>query len=324
MPLCKELPIQGFSDNFHYELQNNKYINRDTYMCDELTEKDAEQLLLRHGKINRRDFGKMGVTAILAAILPKAVFAKSMIESTVEVSTPDGVADCYFVHPAHGKHPGVILWPDIKGLRAVYKAIAKRLAATGYSVLVMNPYYREAKAPVVEPNASLDDPNTMKFLRNMAWKLTQDGNISDAKAYVNFLDTQASVDPQRKIGTMGYCWGGELVILTAAAAPNRIGAVASFHGSRSIVSDGPDSPHLLIPKLSAHALHAVAENDDKRSPETKDIIREAYKSAGVPAEIEVYEGTLHGWCTPDFHGYHEKQAEKAWARLLHLFNNALA
>jgi carboxymethylenebutenolidase len=164
----------------------------------------------------------------------------------------------------------------------------------------------------------------MKYLRSMAWKLTQNGNMSDAKAYVNFLDNHPSVDLNRKIGAMGYCWGGELVILTATAAPNRVGAVASFHGSRSIVTDSPDSPHLLISKLKAQAFHAVAENDDQRSPETKNIIRNAYKKAGVPAEIEVYKDTLHGWCTPDFNGYNELQAEKAWARMLHLFKNALA
>ncbi len=293
-------------------------------MCDELTEKDNKQFLLNRGKINRRDFSKMGAAALTMAMLPKVAFAESVIESTVEISTPDGVSDCYFVRPSRGKHPGVLLWPNIMGLRPANKALAKRLAEAGYSVLVVNPYYREAKAPVVGPDASTSDPDTMKFLRGMAWKLTQEGNISDAKAYINFLDDQVSVDLNRKISTMGYCWGGKLVILTAAAVPNRVGAVASFHGSRSMVTDRSDSPHLLIPKLSAHALHAVAENDDQRSPETKNIIRAAYKAAGVPAEIEVYEGTLHGWCTPDSILYNEKQAEKAWARLLHLFESALA
>lgn len=293
-------------------------------MCDESTEKDVEQFILKGGKISRRDFSKMGATAILAAMLPKVVFAGTTVESTVEVPTPDGVSDCYFVHPSSGKHPGVILWPDIKGLRSVYTAMAKRLAEAGYAVLVVNPYYREAKAPVVGPDASFGDPETMKYLRSMAWKISQENNISDAKAYIDFLDRQASVDVNRKIGAMGYCWGGELVVLTAHAAPDRVGAVASFHGSRSMVRDKPDSPHLLIPNLSAHALHAVAENDDQKSPETKNIIKAAYKAAGVPAEIEVYEGTLHGWCTLDFHGYHEKQAEKAWGRMLHLFKGALA
>lgn len=293
-------------------------------MCDEHTEKDAQQHRSNVGALNRRDFSKMTAGAILAAMLPAVAFAATTVESIVEVPMADGLSDCYFVHPAKGKAPGVILWPDIMGLRPAYTALAKRLAQSGYAVLVVNPYYREAKAPVVAAGASFSDPDTMNFLREMAWKITRQDNLSDGKAYVDFLDGQAPVDSDRKMGTMGYCWGGELVVLTASVAPNRIGAVASFHGSRSMVTEGPDSPHLLISKLSAHALHAVAENDDQRSPETKEIIRAAYQTAGVPAEIEVYEGTLHGWCTPDFHGYHAKQAEKAWSRLLHLFYKALA
>lgn len=293
-------------------------------MCDEFTEKDNEQFLLNNSNLSRRDFNKISMTAFMLALLPKTAFAAEVTETRVEVSTPDGRADCYFVHPSRGKHPGVLLWPDIKGLRPAYKAIGKRLAEAGYSVLVVNPYYRDAEAPVVSPDASFGDPKTMSLLRSMASQLTQGAVSSDAKAYIDFLDNQRSVDPGRKIGTMGYCMAGELVVLTAAAVPNRVGAVASFHGSRSIVTDGPDSPHLLISKSSARALHAVAENDDQRSPETKDIIKAAYKSAGIPAETEVYEGTLHGWCTPDFHGYHKKQAERAWSRLLHLFKATLA
>lgn len=294
-------------------------------MCDELTEKVNEQFLLNGGKIIRRDFSKMGAAALLTAMLPKVAFANTVTETSVEVATPDGVSDCYFVHPSRGKHPGVIMWPDIKGLRPAYKAMGKRLAEAGYSVLVVNPYYRDAKAPVVGPDASLGDPDTMTFLRGMAGKLTYDASTSDAKAYVDFLDDQASVDLDRKIGTMGYCMGGRLIMQTAAAVPNRVGAAASFHGGRLGISDGPDSTHLLIPKSPAHVLHAIAENDDKRSPETKNILRAAYKAAGVPAEIEVYEGTLHGWCTLDSPAYYnEKQAEKAWARLLHLFEGALA
>jgi len=294
-------------------------------MCDELTEKDNKQFLLNGGKINRRDFSKMSAAAILAAMLPKVVFAGTTVESTVEISTSDGVSDCYFVRPSRGKYPGVIMWPDIRGLRPAFKAMGKRLATAGYSVLVVNPYYRDAKAPVVGPNASTADPDTMKFLRGMAAKLTPDATASDAKAYVDFLDGQVSIDLKRKIGTMGYCMGGGMTIETAAAVPNRIGAAASFHGGRLGIYDGPESTHLLIPKSSAHVLHAIAENDDKRSPETKEILRAAYKNAGVPAEIEVYEDTLHGWCTLDSPVYYnEKQAEKAWTRLLHLFEVALA
>ena len=292
-------------------------------VCDELTEKESEKRLLKGGKISRRDFNKMSTVALLTALLPNAAFAGSVTEATVEVLTPDGVADCYFAHPANGKHPGVLMWTDIKGRRPIYEAIAKRLAEIGYSVLLVNPYYRDAKAPVVDPDARLGDPEIMERLWSMSDKLTQQAVISDAKAYIDFLDDQPSTDLDRKIGTFGYCMAGELVVLTAAAVPHRVGAVASFHGSRSIVTEGSNSPHLSISKSSAHAFHAVAENDDQRSPETKNIIRAAYNAAAIPAEIEVYEGTLHGWCTPDFHGYHEIQAKRAWSRLLHLFNTAL-
>lgn len=293
-------------------------------MCDEYTEKEAKQLLLKGGKINRRDFSKMGAAAMMAAMLPEVALASAVTESVVEVAMPDGVADCYFVHPAGGKHPGVILWPDLKGLRPAYEVLAKRLAADGYSVLVVNPYYRDAKVPVVPVDASFDDVDTMDFLRGLAEKLTPKAVASDAKAYVNFLDTQDCVDRERKIGTMGYCMGGELIMRTAAAVPNRVGAAASFHGGWLGVYDGPDSTHLLIPGTKAHVLHAIAENDDKRYPETKEILTAAYQAAGLPAEIEVYKDTVHGWCTLDYSGYNELQAERAWTRLLHLFNVALA
>lgn len=293
-------------------------------MCDEWTEKDNKKFLLNKGKINRREFNKLSVTALLAGLMPQTAFAGSVLEITVDVRTPDGVVDCYFAHPAKGKYPGILMWTDIKGRRPIYEAIAKRLAEIGYAVLLVNPYYRDAKAPVVDPGARLGDPDTMERLWAISDKLTRQAVMSDATAYLHFLDNHPSVDIKRKAGTFGYCMAGELVVLTAASCPNRVGAVASFHGSRSIVCDGPESPHLLISKSSAQAFHAVAENDDKRSPETKNIIRKAYETAGLAAEIEVYENTLHGWCTPDFHGYHAVQAERAWSRMLHLFKNALA
>ena len=293
-------------------------------MCDELTELDAKQLLLKNGQINRRDFSKMSVAAIMMAAFPGIALAKDVTETNVNVTMPEGVSDCYFVHPSTGKYPGVILWPDIKGLRSVYKAIAKRLAASGYSVLVINHYYRDSKAPVVGPDASFGDPEVMKFLRGMASKLSSEAITSDAKAYVSFLDAQGCVDKSRKVGAFGYCMGGADSMRAAAAEPNRIGAIASFHGGQLEISDGPDSTHLLIPQSKAQVLHAIAENDNERFPETKDILRKAYKTAGIPAEIEVYKDTLHGWCTPDFSGYHKQQAEKAWSRLLHLFDIALA
>jgi carboxymethylenebutenolidase len=292
-------------------------------MCDQFTENDNENFEKSGGAINRRDFTSMSAAAIMAAMFPKAAMAETdVIESDVTVEMEDGQSDSYFVRPAKGAHPGVLIWPDIKGLRPAFRAMGKRLAMAGYSVLVVNPFYRDAKAPVVGPDASFRDPDTRKFLIGMARKLTQDASMSDARHYITFLDAQDSTDTSKKVGTMGYCMGGPLIMRTAGAVPERVGAAASFHGG-GLVTDRDDSPHLLIPKSPAHVLHAIAENDDERFPDAKNILREAYKKADTPAEIEVYKDTLHGWCPPDSTVYHKKQAEKAWSRTLALFETAL-
>ena len=212
------------------------------------------------------------------------------------------------------------MWPDIKGLRPAFKVMGKRMAENGYAVLVVNPFYRDSTAPVAGDNPDFSDPDTRQFLIGMARKLTQDASMSDARAYINFLDAQSAVDTSRKIGTCGYCMGGLLIMRTAAARPDRVGAAASFHGG-GLATDRPDS---LIPNSPAHVLHAIAENDDERFPEAKTILAQAYADANVPAEIEVYAGTKHGWCPPDSAVYDEAQAEKAWARMLALYKTALA
>jgi len=292
-------------------------------MCDERTEKDNEKFAQTGGTLNRRDFSKLSAAAIITLMAPaSALGQEAVVESTVSVKMADGVSDCYFVRPASGKHAAVLMWPDIKGLRPAFKAMGKRLAMEGYSVLVVNPFYRDAKAPVVPEGASFRDPDTRKFLIGMARKLTQDASMSDARDYISFLDAQDSVDTSRKVGTMGYCMGGPLIMRTAGAVPERVGAAASFHGG-GIVTDRDDSPHLLIPTSPAHVLHAIAENDDERGPEAKHVLAAAYKEAGIPAEIEVYEGTLHGWCPPDSSVYNEAQAERAWSRVSALFERAL-
>jgi carboxymethylenebutenolidase len=273
--------------------------------------------------MSRRQFGTIASGAALAAILPKTSYAAEITESDVAITTPDGVADCYFVHPASGKHAGVIVWPDVLGLRPAFRLMGKRLAESGYSVLVVNPYYRSAKSPVIEPGASFQDAETRDIVLPMARSLTPATNVTDAKAFVGFLDQQSSVDVKRKIGTTGYCMGGPMTMRTAAAIPDRIGAGGSFHGG-SLVTDKDDSPHLLVPTMKAHFLFAVASNDDERDPEAKNVLRESFAAAGLPAEIEVYEGALHGWCPPDSRVYNEAQAERAWARLLVLFDEALA
>jgi len=291
-------------------------------MCDDFTENDVDQYVKRGGALNRRQFGKLTAAASFAALLPSVANAKEVVESEVNIATPDGVTDAYFVRPAEGKHPAVLIWPDILGLRPAFRAMGKRMAEAGYSVLVVNPFYRSAKAPVVPLGASFRDQETRDIVIPMARKLSAETHLSDAKVYVEFLDAQAEVDSSRKIGTQGYCMGGPIIMRTAAAAPERIGAAASFHGG-GLVTDREDSPHLLIPETTAHVLHAVAENDHEKRPEVVDVLKESYAKAELPAEIEVYAGTLHGWCPPDSAVYDEQQAEKAWARLLHLYKTAL-
>ena len=245
-----------------------------------------------------------------------------VIGKDVSVTTPDGVADCYLVHPASGKAPGVLMWPDIFGLRPAFKTMATRLAESGYSVLVVNPYYRKEKSPVVAEGASFSDEGVRDKLVSLMQSLTPEVVTKDALAYVGFMDRQDVVDKDRKMGTTGYCMGGPFTMRTAAALPDRIGAGASFHGAR-LAYDGPDSPHLLVPKMKAQFLFAIAESDDKNDPKAKELLREAYDKAGLQAEIEVYKGTMHGWCAIDSRVYNQEQAERAWGRLLVLFKKAL-
>ncbi len=291
-------------------------------MCDEHTQKDVDDFLTRSG-VTRRQFGKLTAAAGLAMMWPPVANAQDVTETDVEVTTPDGVADCYFVHPSTGQHPAVLVWPDILGLRPAFRAMGKRLAQSGYSVLVVNPFYRDARSPVVAEGASFGQPEVRDHVLPMARRLSAETHFTDARAFVAFLDQQAAVDTGRKIGTTGYCMGGPMVMRTVAAVPDRLGAGATFHGG-GLATDADDSPHLLIPNTTAHMLHCVAANDDENDPEAKDTLSEAYAAAGIPAEIEVYEGTMHGWCPPDSQVYNEASAERAWNRLLVLFESALA
>ena len=288
-------------------------------MCDDRTVADNTEYL-RATKLTRRQFGAMSAGAGLAMLLPRAANAQAVSETDLDITTPDGVADCYFVHPSSGAHPGVLIWPDAFGLRPAKKQMGKRLAESGYSVLVVNPYYRSQRAPVVD---STDFAAVRDTIMPLMGSLNADTQTSDARAFISYLDSQPSVDSSRKIGTMGYCMGGPFTMRTAAAVPDRVGAAASFHGG-GLVTDAPDSPHLLVPQMTAHYLFAIAANDDENQPEAKDVLRDAFAQAGLPAEIEVYAGAMHGWCPPDSTVYHEAQAERAWSRLLALFDDALA
>ena len=295
-------------------------------MCDENTVEDSERYLRTaagQAGVSRRRFGTLTTAAAMAMALPKTANAAEVNEADVSVTTPDGNADCYFVHPGEGRHPGVIVWPDVLGLRPAYRLMGKRLAESGYAVLVVNPYYRMARSPVTEPGESFQDAATREKVLPLARALTAETNVTDARAFVAWLDAQDAVDTARPIGTTGYCMGGPMTMRTAAAIPERIGAGASFHGGR-LATDGDDSPHLLVPQMKASFLFAIAENDDEREPEAKNILRESFAAAGLPAEIEVYEGAMHGWCALDSRVYNEAQAERAWARLLVLFETALA
>jgi carboxymethylenebutenolidase len=291
-------------------------------MCDNDSIRDMLEFQ-RHAEMSRRQFGAMTVGTGLMFMLPKLADASEVQESDVEIKTADGTCDAYFVHPASGKHPGVLVWPDIFGLRPAFKSMGKRLAESGYSVLVVNQFYRTKKPPIAAEGASFQDPDVRAALMKLAGTLNTQTVDTDAKAFIAWLDKQASIDKKRKMGTTGYCMGGPMTMRTAAALPDRIGAGASFHGG-GLVTDKPDSPHLLVPKMKAAFLFAIATNDDEKQPEAKNVLRETFAKANLPAEIEVYEGALHGWCPPDSQVYSEAQAEKAWSRLLAVFGKALA
>ena len=292
-------------------------------MCDERIVDDWNRYLRRTGSLTRRQFGTLSVGAGMAMLLPRPAGAVEVTGADLDVATPDGTADCHFVHPASGTHPGVLIWPDALGLRPAFRQMGKRLAESGYSVLVVNQYYRTTRAPVVQPGEHFGQEATRDRIIPLMRTLSPETHVTDARAFVSFLDEQAPVDGSRKIGTMGYCMGGPITMRTAAAVPDRIGAGASFHGG-GLVTDQADSPHLLVPQMQAHYLFAIAENDDEEQPEAKDVLRETFAKAGLPAEIEVYAGALHGWCPPDSRVYNEAQAERAWSRLLALFETALA
>src|SRR5688500_8231200 len=277
-----------------------------------MCERDSNDDILRGNEFSRRQFGALGFGASLAAMLPTVAAAAEVSESEVEIKTPDGTCDAHFVHPAKAT-AAVLVWPDIWGLRPAFRAMGKRLAESGYAVLTVNPFYRSIKG---QP-ASRED--AFKF----AGTLSPTTNVSDAKAFVAWLDAQKAVDTRRKIGTTGYCMGGSIVMRTAATLPERVGAGCSFHGGGLTASDA-NSPHLLIPKLKARMLIAIADHDDQKEPTSKAILRRAFDAAKVPAEIEPYQGANHGWMPPDSQNHNAEAAEKGWTRKLALFKKALA
>ena len=290
-------------------------------MCDENTVQDAEQAG-NSDAITRREFNTLAAGAAVAFSLPPVANAKSVSSSDVTIATQDGSCDAFFVHPTEGKHPAVLIWPDILALRASFRAMATRLAESGYAVLCINPYYRDAMAPVVETGESFQDASTQKKVLPMYRNLSPETHKTDARAFVDWLDEQSAVDTARPIGTMGYCMGGPMVMRAAAERADRIGAGCAYHPV-SLATEDDDSPHRLIPKMKGQFLIALAENDDERNPDDKSVLRGAFAEAGLTAEVTVFEGALHGWCVLDSRVYNEAPAEVAWAKTLALFEAAL-
>jgi carboxymethylenebutenolidase len=272
--------------------------------------------------LSRRGFAGLGLAAGLAA--SGAAAADTVVESDVSLNTADGICDAALFHPAgKAKHPGVVIFPDALGLRPAFRDMGRRLAAEGYAVLVPNPFYRVKKAPVIEGPFDFNKPEDRAKLTDLRKGIDADAVSRDAAAFIAFLDKHPTVTLKCGIGVQGYCMGGAYVFRAAAAVPDRVAAAASFHGG-GLVTDQPDSPHLLIPKTKAQFLIAVADNDDQRQPDAKDKLTAAFAAAGRPAVVEVYKGANHGWCVPGSPIYNAAAAEKAWAALLSLYGKALA
>ena len=278
---------------------------------------DQDQLNEDLKKYSRRDVGTLAAAVGVTMMLPRAANAMDVNESEVTIKTPDGECDAYFAAPA-GAHAAVLVWPDIFGLRRAFRQMGKRLAESGYAVLVINPFYRTKKAPTASAGASTPIPEVLP----LAQSLNATTEVTDAKAFTAWLDSRPEVDKNKKIGTIGYCMGGPMVFRTAATVANRVGAACTFHGG-GLVTKNPDSPHLLIPQMKAQLLVAIAESDDSRDPDAKNVLRKSFADAKLNAEVEVYPAA-HGWCPPDTGVYDYDQAEKAWGRMLALFGKTLA
>jgi carboxymethylenebutenolidase len=280
-------------------------------MCDV---NDQEELK----RYTRRDFAAWAASAGMLTALPSVANAVAVAEREVTITTPDGNCDAYFVAPTSGPAPGVLVWPDVFGLRPAFRQMGRRLAESGYSVLVVNPFYRQMKAPTAPQGGKTPIAEVMPLMQ----ALTPAMHLRDGKSFVTWLDAQPEVNKARKLGTTGYCMGGPIAVRTAVVAPDRVGAVGSFHGA-AMVTTAPDSPHRLVAQTKARYLVAVAENDDTKDPQAKVALRDAFAAAKLPAEVQVYPAA-HGWCPPDTQVYDAAQSERAWARLLATFSQALA
>ena len=287
-------------------------------MCDEFIHPG----LVTDSRLSRRSFGLMTVATAGVASAP-ALAQSNVAEKDVAVKTPDGTCDAVLFHPAGaGSWPAVLIWPDIMGLRPAFRDMGRRLAGQGYVVLVVNPFYRSAKAPVIGDNFDFSNPEQRARLTGYRNAMSDEGVDHDAQAYVAFLDAQPQTNKVRKVGVQGYCMGGTLSFRTAAAVPDRVAAVGSFHGGNGLVTKNPNSPHLLIEKANAAYLIAHAQNDDAQNPQMKEDLKAAFAAAGRSATVEVYQAN-HGWCVKGGQVYNEAEAERAWAALNVLYGRML-
>jgi carboxymethylenebutenolidase len=277
----------------------------------------------RDGALSRRGFGALALGAGVVASVSAIAADAPVTESDVVIKMADGSCDAALFHPAgDGRWPGVVIFTDALGLRPVFRDLGRRLAAEGYSVVVPNPFYRTRKAPVLSGPFDFGKPEDRAKLVNLMAPLNNETKTRDATTYIAYLDTLPQVKTAATIGVVGYCMGGPYTILAAAAVPGRVGAGVSLHGG-NLVTDKPDSPHLLIAKLKARYYFGIATNDDQRQPDAKDKLREAFAAANLPAKIEVYDGCQHGWCVSDGMVYNKAGAERAYGELVALYRTAL-
>ncbi len=299
-------------------------------MCDEDTSKEFTEHQKRNG-ISRRIFTTSSAAAFVALAACSSVAddatnstatSLDVTEQDITIKTADGEADCYWVHPTQGSHAAVIMWPDIVGLRPAFRAMGKRLAKSGYSVLVVNPYYRNIKGQPLPEGMTLQSDGVWDILRPLARSLSPDTVRTDSKAFVSWLDEQSAVDTNKGIGTVGYCMSGPFTLFTAATAPERIRAVGTFH-SGALITDKDTSAHLVIPKIKADVLIATAADDHEKRPEEQGKLIELFSANKLDAEVKVYEGAMHGWVPPDMPSYDKEKSEAAWAQMLSLFEKSL-
>jgi carboxymethylenebutenolidase len=287
-------------------------------MCDS----DNNQSFVVDASFTRRSVMLTMSSVVAAASLPACAAAANVTESDVMVPTPDGSADAALFHPAGaGSWPAVLMWPDILGLRPVFREMGRRLAAEGYVVLVPNPFYRTKRAPIVTGAFDFNDPKQVQPLLALKATLTDAAIDKDAAAFISFLDEQKQTNRRKGAGVQGYCFSGPFAFHTGAVRSDRIRAVATFHGGGLVTKD-PNSPHLLIPKTKASFVVAIARNDDQKQPDAKDVLKATFAAAKRPAVVEVYPAD-HGWCVAGSPTYDQASAEKAWAELLRLYRGNL-